>query len=128
MQDVRAKLPVRSDTGLSELVAALRELTAAIREHAAVVAGRSPSTSAPDGPSVPPTGDLNADQVAVLLGVDRARVYDLAKEGLPHFRLGKRQIRFDRQKVLEWREARDPTARNPDPGPPPGIVPLRKSR
>lgn len=49
---------------------------------------------------------LNADQVAELLGVKREHVYDLIRErDLPHVRMGSRVLRFDPAEVEEWRRA-----------------------
>ncbi|NPV52637.1 MAG: helix-turn-helix domain-containing protein [Firmicutes bacterium] len=48
---------------------------------------------------------LRAEEVSMLLRVPKARVYDLAREGvLPGVvRIG-RQMRFNEQKIMEWIE------------------------
>jgi excisionase family DNA binding protein len=50
---------------------------------------------------------MDADEVAVFLGVDRKTVYDYAGRGeIPHRRLGKRLL-FSRSAIVEWLGARD---------------------
>ena len=45
---------------------------------------------------------LTADQVAEILAVSKARVYELARQGiLPQVRLG-REIRFNPERLAEW--------------------------
>ena len=57
-----------------------------------------------------PTGEpevMDADELAVFLGVDRKTVYDYAGRGeIPHRRLGKRLL-FSRSAIVEWLGARD---------------------
>ncbi len=49
-----------------------------------------------------PTETMSADQVAVLLGVDRKTVYDYSNRGLiPCRKLGKRLL-FSRPAVVAW--------------------------
>lgn len=48
---------------------------------------------------------IRADEVAELLGVTRMRVYELVRQKLiPYFRVGVRQIRFQEEAVIEWRD------------------------
>lgn len=58
----------------------------------------------------PATGEpevMDADELAVFLGVDRKTVYDYAGRGeIPHRRLGKRLL-FSRSAIVEWLGARD---------------------
>lgn len=50
---------------------------------------------------------MDADELAVFLGVDRKTVYDYAGRGeIPHRRLGKRLL-FSRSAIVEWLGARD---------------------
>lgn len=44
---------------------------------------------------------LTVEQVAELLQVTRTTIYNLKKQGLPFFKLGK-NIRFDREEVIDW--------------------------
>lgn len=45
---------------------------------------------------------VSADEVAAVLGVTTARVYEMARQGvLPSVRLG-RQIRFDPDRIKAW--------------------------
>jgi len=49
---------------------------------------------------------MDADELAVFLGVDRKTVYDYAGRGeIPHRRLGKRLL-FSRSAIVEWLGAR----------------------
>ena len=48
---------------------------------------------------------MKADEVAELLCVTQARVYELVRQKLiPHFRVGIRQNRFLLKAILEWRD------------------------
>jgi excisionase family DNA binding protein len=53
---------------------------------------------------------LTADEVAELLTVKPARVYELARaskaNGFPVIRIGKRNMKFNKQSVIDWLEAR----------------------
>lgn len=53
---------------------------------------------------------LNANEVAELLMVKPARIYDLAREskrnGFPVIRIGDRSMKFNKQAVIDWLEAR----------------------
>ena len=44
---------------------------------------------------------LTAEEVAQQLGLSRWRVYELAKLGMPHVRLG-RAVRFSADALREW--------------------------
>ncbi len=49
---------------------------------------------------------LVADEVAVMLRVDRQRVYELARRNaIPVIRLGERQYRFDAEAIRQWIES-----------------------
>ena len=57
---------------------------------------------------------LTADQVAVLLGVNRKTIYEAASRGdIPHRRLGRRLI-FERGAVLRWLRQDAPSEENTD--------------
>ena len=46
---------------------------------------------------------LTASEVANILRVSRARVYELARtKGIPSITLGQRQVRFDETTLREW--------------------------
>jgi excisionase family DNA binding protein len=46
---------------------------------------------------------LTANEVAVILKVSKARVYELARTGsLPSITLGQRQLRFDQEALQRW--------------------------
>jgi len=45
---------------------------------------------------------LTATEVAKLLRVSKARVYELGKRMLPALTLGERQIRFEEDALREW--------------------------
>lgn len=46
---------------------------------------------------------LVADEVAVMLRVDRQRVYELARRNaIPVIRVGERQYRFDADAIKKW--------------------------
>jgi excisionase family DNA binding protein len=46
---------------------------------------------------------LTADEVAGILSVSTARVYDLARRNaIPALKLGERQLRFDETALREW--------------------------
>jgi excisionase family DNA binding protein len=46
---------------------------------------------------------LTADEVAGILSVSTARVYELARRNaIPALRLGQRQVRFDEMALREW--------------------------
>ena len=47
---------------------------------------------------------LTIEQVAEMLQVTRTTIYNLKKQGLPFFKLGK-NIRFDREEVIDWVKA-----------------------
>ena len=75
-----------------------------------------------------PTGEpevMDADDLAVFLGVDRKTVYDYANRGdIPHRRLGKRLL-FSRRHVLAWLGQEGPQA----PGRrQPAVVPSQDAR
>ena len=47
-----------------------------------------------------------ADDIAAELGIARPTVYQLVRDGLiPHTRIGRRMVRFDRVAVRRWLEA-----------------------
>ncbi len=63
-------------------------------------------------PTTEPAEVLNAEEVAVFLGVDRKTVYDYANRGqIPHRRLGKRLL-FSRSVLVAWLNDRN----DPPPG------------
>jgi excisionase family DNA binding protein len=45
---------------------------------------------------------VTVDVVAQHLGLSRVRVYELAKDGMPHRRVGQRTLRFQSEAVDEW--------------------------
>ena len=45
---------------------------------------------------------LTADEVAQRLGIPRFSVYELAKHGLPHLRIGKKRLRFRLADLEAW--------------------------
>ncbi|MCA1578342.1 MAG: helix-turn-helix domain-containing protein [Acidobacteria bacterium] len=46
---------------------------------------------------------LTADEVAVILSVSTARVYELARtNAIPALKLGERQVRFDETALRKW--------------------------
>lgn len=46
---------------------------------------------------------LDANEAAKLLKVPRSTLYELVRSrGLPHIRLGRRSLRFDRQDLARW--------------------------
>ena len=46
---------------------------------------------------------LTANEVATILRVSTARVYELARiKSIPSITLGQRQVRFDETALLEW--------------------------
>lgn len=48
---------------------------------------------------------LIADEVAMILRVDRQRVYELVRrDAIPVIRLGERQYRFDAEAIEQWIE------------------------
>ncbi len=60
-----------------------------------------------DRPATSEAEVMDADELAVFLGVDRKTVYDYAGRGeIPHRRLGKRLL-FSRSAIVEWLGARD---------------------
>ena len=90
-----------------------------IREEVALVL-KTRGSLFPDDPttevrSVPisdklPDRLLNAAEVAEILGVTLARVYELARQrkdnGFPVIVLGERQYRFSRERISSWLEQR----------------------
>lgn len=46
---------------------------------------------------------LNLEELLELLSISRSKFYELKKEGIPYYKIGK-TIRFNRTKVLEWLE------------------------
>lgn len=50
-----------------------------------------------------PTRLLTADEVASILSVSTARVYELARrKAIPVLKLGERQVRFDETALRDW--------------------------
>ena len=88
---------VAASSELSEVAANENHPEADLRQLVADELGRALVTLAPA-----PREVMNADQVAVFLGVDRKTVYDYANRGhLPHQRLGKRLL-FSRSALVAW--------------------------
>lgn len=59
---------------------------------------------------------ITAQEVAVILNVPVARVYELARtKSLPAVHLGSRQLRFDQARLHEWIETGGCTTLNSDP-------------
>lgn len=44
---------------------------------------------------------LNAKEACEFLSISRTKLYELKKEGLPYYKIGK-AIRFNRKDILEW--------------------------
>jgi len=48
---------------------------------------------------------LTMQQVGDLIGVDRSTIYNWKRKGvLPHYKVGKRAVRFKLAEVLQWME------------------------
>ena len=63
---------------------------------------RGDQSTAAAAQTAPESDVMNADEVAVFLGVDRTTVYDFAGRGvIPHQRLGKRLL-FRRGALVAW--------------------------
>lgn len=84
--------------GLTTWIDALAlTLAAGLRVGASGLVVRHAPSSSSGEPEV-----MDADQLAVFLGVDRKTVYDYAGRGaIPHRRLGKRLL-FSRQAIVAW--------------------------
>jgi excisionase family DNA binding protein len=63
-------------------------------------------------PSDPGTDEIfTVSQVARLLHIGRNKVYDLTRQGqLPHFKLGPRDLRFRRSRLMAWMEEQENAA------------------
>lgn len=44
---------------------------------------------------------LTVEEACEFLGISRAKLYKLKKEGLPYYKIGK-LIRFNKDTILEW--------------------------
>jgi len=55
----------------------------------------------------------SSNEVARFLGCSSRHVYNLRKEGLPHYRIGD-MVRFSPGKVMAWLEARHSSVHRPD--------------
>lgn len=54
---------------------------------------------------------LTIEQVAEMLQVTKMTIYNFQKKGLPFIKLGK-NVRFDRDDVIEWVNSKKVTATN----------------
>ena len=49
---------------------------------------------------------IKADRVAEIIGASRSQVYELCRQNkIPHWTIGKRQLRFDEAEVMAWKRA-----------------------
>ena len=55
---------------------------------------------------------MTMEEVGNLMGLDRSTVYNWKRKGLlPHYKIGKRAVRFKRSEILQWLEPGKETLR-----------------
>jgi excisionase family DNA binding protein len=60
---------------------------------------------------------LTMEEVGNLMGLDRSTIYNWKRRGvLPHYKIGKRAVRFKLAEILQWLETQKRDASRDDKG------------